>query len=575
MSSAMSRLKRFVQLEQTEEMEKTKGMAWTNKDLAPNPPETRRWNAWSFFLFQFSISFSPTTYNAGASLVSLGLLWWHIFLAAWVGSALCCVLVLLNARGPSRYHIGFPSFVRISAGLRGSLFWVFIRGVVAILYMATQTLYAGYLMDVCLRCIFGYKWMNIPNTLPASAGTTSRKLLAFFILWFIQFPFMFIHPSKTSKVFAAKSFIVVPSLFATMGWAIAASGGSAHLDKLVVTTVTGSQLGWGFMQALNSTISNVLPPLVNIADLARYAQNPRQTWTITYGLFISKPIVILMGMVIASCGKHLYGTTYWNLWDFFNAVLDHNWNAGARTLVFLACLTQVYATFVTNISSNSIPVGCDLAGLFPRYFSIVRGQVLCAILAICVVPWKLVASAAQFVTFLGSYICFICPILAIEIVDYWFVRRGNVHIPSVFTPGPKSVYWYWHGFNLRAYAAWIIGVVLVVHGVANALHPGSLGVASTRLYNMGFIVSTLAGGVSYYIICRFFPPTIMPDTHPEEPTTWECLAPTEGYFPDDDDIPDYILFGGDDIHAGTPLSDGEAREKNMKLGEGSLNVVEV
>jgi NCS1 family nucleobase:cation symporter-1 len=54
MSSAMSRLKRFVQLEQTEEMEKTKGMAWTNKDLAPNPPETRRWNAWSFFLFQVS-----------------------------------------------------------------------------------------------------------------------------------------------------------------------------------------------------------------------------------------------------------------------------------------------------------------------------------------------------------------------------------------------------------------------------------------------------------------------------------------------------------------------------------------
>lgn len=28
--------------------------------------------------------------------------------------------------------------------------------------------------------------------------------------------------------------------------------------------------------------------------------------------------------------------------------------------------------------------GCDLAGLFPRYFTIVRGQILCAILAICV-----------------------------------------------------------------------------------------------------------------------------------------------------------------------------------------------
>lgn len=54
--------------------------------------------------------------------------------------------------------------------------------VVAVLFMATQTLYAGYLMDVCLRCIFGHKWTDIPNTLPASSGTTSRKLLAFFIL---------------------------------------------------------------------------------------------------------------------------------------------------------------------------------------------------------------------------------------------------------------------------------------------------------------------------------------------------------------------------------------------------------
>lgn len=108
---------------------------------------------------------------------------------------------------------------------------------------------------------------------------------------------MFIHPSKTSKVFAAKSIVVVPSLFATMAWAIVKAGGP-NFDKLVVTTVGGSQLGWGFMRALNSTVSNgmrlpceclsrtcvadgsVIPPLVNVADLARYANNPRQTWTI-------------------------------------------------------------------------------------------------------------------------------------------------------------------------------------------------------------------------------------------------------------------------------------------------------
>lgn len=139
---SLRRVHNLVKVQETEEMKNAKGHLWTNADLAPNPPETRRWDSWSFFLFQvrlpllhhaqltlqFSISFSPTTYNAGAALISIGLLWWHILLASIVGTLFCCMLVFFNARAPSWYHIGFPSFVRVSAGLRGSLLWIFIRG---------------------------------------------------------------------------------------------------------------------------------------------------------------------------------------------------------------------------------------------------------------------------------------------------------------------------------------------------------------------------------------------------------------------------------------------------------------
>lgn len=55
---------------------------WSNKDLDPSPPSQRTWSAWSFFAFQFSIAFSPTTYNAGASLYAIGLHWWTIFIAS-------------------------------------------------------------------------------------------------------------------------------------------------------------------------------------------------------------------------------------------------------------------------------------------------------------------------------------------------------------------------------------------------------------------------------------------------------------------------------------------------------------
>jgi hypothetical protein len=52
-----------------------------------------------------------------------------------------------------------------------------------------------------------------------------------------------------------------------MAWAVAKSGGSAHFDALVVTTVSGSQLGWGFMQALNTCISNGEPSSMTILQV--------------------------------------------------------------------------------------------------------------------------------------------------------------------------------------------------------------------------------------------------------------------------------------------------------------------
>lgn len=55
---------------------------WSNKDLDPSSPSQRVWTSWSFFVFQFSIAFSPTTYNVGASLFAISLNWWTILIAS-------------------------------------------------------------------------------------------------------------------------------------------------------------------------------------------------------------------------------------------------------------------------------------------------------------------------------------------------------------------------------------------------------------------------------------------------------------------------------------------------------------
>lgn len=281
--------------------------------------------------------------------------------------------------------------------------------------------------------------------------------------------------------------------------------------------------------------------MVNIADLARYGNRPKDIVPLTIGLLLSKPAVILLGLfTTAACLKH-YGEAPWNLWDFYSLVLDEFWGPGARTAVFLCTAIQCFATIVTNVSSNAIPVGCDLSGLFPKYFTIIRGMVLCNLLVWPVVPWLLVNSAQNFLTFLGSYVCFITPCVACMIVDYWFSRRGNFHIPSLYRPEAGSPYYYTGGFNLRVFAAWIVGVVLVISGISGTINPGSISQTAVNVYYLGFGLSFTGSAVTYYVLCLIWPVQVYPKgRHENESKEWENMVPTEGFFSDDEPLPGYI-----------------------------------
>jgi NCS1 family nucleobase:cation symporter-1 len=170
------------------------------------------------------------------------------------------------------------------------------------------------------------------------------------------------------------------------------------------------------MAGINSVSGSIMPEVTSNPDLARYAQRPvNTTWPQLIGLVTAKSLCTFLGIGASSAVQTLWGTAYWNIWDLYNVILDHNWNPGARTAVFLACLIQAIAVIATNLASNAVPVGSDLTGLIPRYFNIVRGQVFCAVLALATVPWKLVASAESFLTFLGSYVCFLSPLVGIMV----------------------------------------------------------------------------------------------------------------------------------------------------------------
>lgn len=69
---ATSSKKEFVRFLETKEWPE-QGKAYFNEDLLPTPPEHRTWTALHFFSYYLTQTFSPSSYNLGATLITIGL----------------------------------------------------------------------------------------------------------------------------------------------------------------------------------------------------------------------------------------------------------------------------------------------------------------------------------------------------------------------------------------------------------------------------------------------------------------------------------------------------------------------
>jgi len=90
-------------------------------------------------------------------------------------------------------------------------------------------------------------------------------MLCYFLYWSIQFPFMFVSPQKIRWLFLAKSIIVPPTWLALLIWAFVKvppnNGLFAQKAEL-----SGSQLSWAWLSALNSSLGSYATLGVNIPD---------------------------------------------------------------------------------------------------------------------------------------------------------------------------------------------------------------------------------------------------------------------------------------------------------------------
>ena len=141
------------------------------------------------------------------------------------------------------------------------------------------------------------------------------------------------------------------------------------------------------------------------------------------------------------------------------------------------------------------------------------------------------------------------------LVDYFIIRKGNMHLPDMFSLSKGSRYHYFHGFNMRAFAAFVIGFLLPLPGFAGTFG-NKIGIAATHMFTLGWVLSFLMGCLSYYILCVVWKVPGDDSSHSYE----EQVGPSQQM------ILDGVLFGNE--HPGREISiDSEEPSKEAQLEE--------
>ncbi|KAI0121448.1 uracil permease [Hypoxylon sp. NC0597] len=485
---------------------------WTNADQDPVPEDKRTWTSWAFIGYWYSDLVTVSTWTAASAIMTTGLTATDAVIIVLVAAICNAIPTVLNGAIGADLHIPFPIACRASYGYWLSYFCVVSRGILALFWFGVQSANGGTCVTAILTAIWP-SYARLPNTLPASAGTTSQGLLSYFIYWCIQFPLLMIPSHRLQRLFWVKTVLVTPMALAMVIWITVVAGGQGDFFY-EPATVSGSTRAWLWLSNLTSVTGGYSTLAVNIPDFSRFSKTRgAQLWQLPF-IPIFKTLVGVFGIISASASKKVYGVVYWSPLEIIN-----RWQGspGGRAAAFFAASIWLLAQISVNISANGISFANDITTLAPKWFNIRRGVVLVSFIggwALC--PWIIISSAAAFLNFMSAYAIFMAPIAGILVCDYWIVKRRRYDVPALYDP--EGIYRYKWGVNWRALITTLVVIVPLLPALAKKVTPQNVHISQglVNLFTFNWLYGFFVALVMFYVLNYFWPDenTLIPSMVP-------------------------------------------------------------
>ncbi|MBL7665723.1 MAG: NCS1 family nucleobase:cation symporter-1 [Bacteriovoracaceae bacterium] len=482
----------FVELEVTSDL---KASPVYNDDLAPTKIAERSWSKWHIMSLWVGMAICVPTYTLGAVLTSyFGLTVMESLWTILAANVIVLIPLILNAFPGTKFGVPFPILLRSSFGIYGSNLPALIRALIACGWFGIQTMFGGLAIHLILARFFP-AWATLGGV---------GEVLGFAIFWVMNI-YVVVQGSTAIKILetlAAPLLIVVG--VGLLLWAFPLIDMTALLNAPPKREVGAG--AWSYIFAgLTAMVGFWATLSLNIPDFSRYAKSQKdQIWGQILGLPLTMFLFAMLGVVLTAASSSLFGETISDPVTLIGRI-------DSPILGAFALFIIIVATISTNAAANILSPSNDFQNAFPKVINFKRGVYLTGVIGIILMSWELLRKAGViqsdvslesiYSNWLLSYSCLLGPIAGIMIVDYFLIRKQNIHLIDIYRVGGVYPKINWAGICSFLIPVAITTITLI-SGVAQ------------WVYNYGWFVGSAMGGIFYYLLStKIFSISSLEDSH--------------------------------------------------------------
>ena len=473
-----------------------------NWDLVSVNPNNKNWNWKDLFCFwgvniQSVVGFSLITslyliYEINMAIVFFGTLF---------GSILVFLFSNLIGKPSQKFGLPFVVLLRSSLGIIGAKYFGFLRGLVGIFMFGIQTYFLskafGYLIriiifsiqpslldqEIFLTFLLGLNiidWLSliiaiIIQTFLFSVGMIfNKKIIRFSAITVYLGMILFFFSVLLSDVklttgifinnFDYKNFFVVN-----------------NLGPLV--TVTGT------IFAYFSII------ILNFGDFSRYVKNENELKKGNLSLIINLIIFSFFALFIVMGADGFLKENSENLSRILTNPTDIIGSFNNLLITNLVLIFIIIASASTNLIANFIPSQYTLINLFPSSLSLKSSSYIISILGFLIGTfWLIFLSQIGILSFIDTFGAFFGPLFGIMVIDFYFIKKGDLINKDIYSLDSNGVYYYSGGWHLRGVYALVIGFIFSSSTIWNS--------NLIFLQSFSWIIGAFVSGLIYYLLVR-------------------------------------------------------------------------